>query len=609
MVQAFKSIRNVAVIAHVDHGKTTLVDAMLKQSKVFRDNEEEMSQERILDRNDLERERGITILAKNCAIHYGETKINIIDTPGHVDFSGEVERTLSMADGVLLIVDAQEGPMPQTRTVLKQALKLGLKVIVVINKIDKKFAQVPETISAIETLFLELVTSEEQLNFPTLYAVGRAGAVFNSYDPNLTATSPGDVKPLLETIVREIPPSVGDTSLPPKMLVSSIDYDVHVGRITIGKLAQGIMKKGTRLSILQTKKTFGVEHLYMFEGLGRLEVSEVRAGDILALTGAPDIQIGMTVATNASEEAFPAPAIGEPTLHMVMGVNTSPFAGREGKFVTSRQLDERLDRELESNLSLRVEKLESGRFRLSGRGELHLSVLLETMRREGYEMEVAKPKAITKIVDGAKLEPFERVEIVIPKEHEGAVHKECGRRFADLNLAESVGNEEVRLVFEMPTRATLGLRSALLTMTKGTLLYSSEFLEYRPLGRILDKMRSGVLIASHSGQSLAYGLDAAQQRGSTLIGPGIEVYEGMIVGQTNRDEDIRINVTKGKQLTNMRSKSSDGVIQLAPPTELSLEQCLDFLEGDELLEITPTNLRLRKKNLTGIFNKRMGEES
>lgn len=596
----FNSIRNVAVIAHVDHGKTTLVDAILKQTKVFRDNQEEMKQERILDRNDLERERGITILAKNCAVTYDETKINIIDTPGHVDFSGEVERTLSMADGALLIVDAQEGPMPQTRSVLKKALNLGLKIIVVINKIDKQFAQVPETIAAIETLFLELASSEAQLNFPILYAIGRTGVIFGKYEPGLNANSPGDVRPLLDMIVAEVPASVGKKDLPTKLLISSIEYDPHVGRIAVGKLTQGVVKKGQSLVVLQNRKSFNAEHVYLYEGLQRVEVPNAESGDIVAISGATDIQIGMTVAVDKNDLPYPAPKIGEPTLHMVMGPNTSPFAGKEGKFVTSRQIEERLDKELEKNLSLKVEKMGSGSFRVSGRGELHLSVLLETMRREGYEMEVGKPQAIVKDIEGVKCEPFEEVEIVIPKEYEGAVHMECGRRFAELKHAENVGQNEIRLRFEMPTRATLGLRSKLMTETRGTIIISTEFKEYAPLGREIPKLRAGVLTASHDGQTLSYGLAAAQERGETFVGPGVDVYKGMIVGQTNRDEDIAINVTKGKQLTNMRSKSSDGVIQLAPPIEMSLEQCLDYLESDELLEITPENLRLRKKNLSGI---------
>lgn len=605
-MQEYKSIRNVAVIAHVDHGKTTLVDAMLKQTHLFRDNQEEMTQERILDSNDLERERGITILAKSCSVFYKDVKINIIDTPGHVDFSGEVERTLSMADGALLIVDAAEGPMPQTRSVLKKALALKLKTIVVVNKIDKNNAQVPETVSAIETLFLELASDESQLNFPILYAIGRNGQVFLESTPSEEQLTVTDVRPLLDTIIERVPEATGDKSKTPKLLVSSIDYDKHVGRIAIGKLTQGVLRKGQRMMLVQGKKEFGVEHLYTYEGLGRVETDEVGAGDILGLSGLSEVTIGNTISVKGDSEAFPAPKISEPTLHMVMGANTSPFAGREGKYVTSRQLEERLERELESNLSLKVEKIGSGQYRVSGRGELHLSVLLETMRREGYEMEVSKPQAIVKDVDGVKSEPYETVEIIVASEYEGAVHMECGKRFADIRDAEKLPSGEMRMIFEMPTRATLGLRSELMTLSRGTLMYSTEFLGYKPMGKEIPKLRSGVLISSHDGQSLGYGLANAQERGMTFIGPGTDVYIGMIVGSTNRDEDIRMNVTKGKQLTNMRSKSSDGVLQLAPPIEMSLEQCLDFLEDDELLEITPESLRLRKKNLTGIYNKRMG---
>lgn len=590
------SIRNVAVIAHVDHGKTTLVDAILKQTKVFRDNQEEMTQDRIMDSNELERERGITILAKNCAVTYEGVKINIIDTPGHVDFSGEVERTLSMADGALLIVDAAEGPMPQTRSVLKQALALGMKVIVVINKVDKQLADVENTKNEIESLFLELASDEAQLNFPVLYAVGRAGAVATKYEGGAMA---GDVRPLLEMIIAELPEASGDAGKSAKMLVTSVEYDRHVGRIMVGKLSQGTLKKGKRMVVLQDKRGFGIEHLYTYAGLGRDEVQSAEAGDIVGVAGLSDGLIGVTIAENSSESPYPTPHIGEPTLHMTMAANSSPLVGREGKYVTSRQLEERLEKELESNLSLRVEKMGSGVYQVSGRGELHLSVLLETMRREGYEMEVGQPKAIVKNVDGVKLEPFEQVEITVPKDYEGSVHQECGKRYGEMREASPVGSGEVKLKYEMPTRATLGLRSALLTLTRGTVNYASELLEFRPMGKELPQLRSGVLVASHSGQTLAYGLQAAQERGSTFIAPGTEVYEGMIVGSNPREEDIRMNVTKGKQLTNMRSKSSDGVIQLAPPIEMSLEQCLDFLADDELLEITPHSLRLRKKKLTG----------
>ena len=588
-----KSIRNIAVIAHVDHGKTTLVDAILKQTKVFEDHQSEMSQERILDSNDLERERGITIFAKNCAVHYKGIKINIIDTPGHADFSGEVERTLSMADGALLIVDAAEGPMPQTRSVLKQALELGMKVIVVINKVDKKFADVARTENQIDNLFLELATTDAQLEFPVLYGVGRSGVVKVENND----MSVGDVQPLLSTIVEMIPEAIGDIELPVKLLVSSMEFDPHVGRIAIGRLKHGVIKKGARLFVLPDEKEFLVEHLYIYDGLGRIEVMEAEAGEIVAISGVKDLQIGVTIAAEKTVEAYPAPLIGEPTLHMTIGANTSPMVGREGKMVTSRQIEERLNRELESNLSLRVSKLGTGRYRVSGRGELHLSILLETMRREGFEMEVGKPEVITKVVDGVKMEPYEMVEIVVPAEYEGAIHQQLGKRLAEIKEVSPMGENEVKMKFLMPTRATLGMRAELLTLTRGTLIYASEFVDYRKYGKALPRLRSGVLVASHSGQALAYGLHGAQERGETFVDPGVEVYQGMIVGRTKKEQDIRMNVTKGKQLTNMRSKGSDGVIQLAPCVKLSLEQCLDYLEQDELLEITPESLRLRKREL------------
>ena len=589
-----KSIRNIAVIAHVDHGKTTLVDAILKQTEVFGEHQSQMQEERIMDTNDLERERGITILAKNCAVEYEGVKINIIDTPGHADFSGEVERTLSMADGALLIVDAAEGPMPQTRSVLKQALELGMKVIVVINKVDKKFADVARTETQVENLFLELASNDEQLEFPVLYGVGRNGVVrVENGDMSV-----GDVQPLLSTIVEMIPAASGDTTEPVKLLVSSMEYDAHVGRIAVGRLRQGVVKKGARLFTLPGVQEFGVEHLYIYDGLGRSEVAEASAGEIVAITGVKGLQIGMTIAENKLVEPYPAPLIGEPTLHMTIGANTSPMVGREGKSVTSRQIEERLNKELESNLSLRVSKLGTGKYRVSGRGELHLSILLETMRREGFEMEVGKPEVITKSEDGVKKEPYEMVEIVIPSEYEGAIHQELGKRLAEVKEVSPAGESEIRMKFVMPTRATLGMRAELLTLTRGTLVYASEFLDYRAYGKELPRLRSGVLVASHSGQALAYGLHAAQERGETFVDAGTEVYQGMIVGSTKKEQDIKINVTKGKQLTNMRSKGSDGVIQLAPPVTLSLEQSLDYLEPDELLEITPESLRLRKKELS-----------
>lgn len=604
-MRTFNSIRNIAVIAHVDHGKTTLVDAMLKQTHTFRDNAGEMSQTTILDSNALERERGITILAKNCAIFYQDVKINIIDTPGHADFSGEVERTLSMADGALLIVDAQEGPMPQTRYVLKKALKQNLKIIVVINKIDKKYARPDQVIRKIESLFLELAHNESHLEFPVLYGVGRDGKIFATLPSAYSPEMEGDVRPLLDKILSYIPAPVPDKGKTFKMLVSSVDYNQHLGRIAVGKIAQGNLKLGQSV-ILTDKpgKPFSVQRILLSEGLGRVEVAEAQTGDIVGIPGMSGVQIGLTLADPSDPVPYPTQEISEPTLHMTLGANTSPLAGKEGTFVTSRQIEERLERELESNLSLRMTKLESGKYQVSGRGELHLSILLETMRREGYEMEVGKPEVIMRVEKGVKLEPVEEVDIIVPSEFQGVINQEMGKRYGVLVQMEPITETEVEFVYRLPTRALIGLRSLLLTLTKGTVLLSSQIEGYEPVGRELAKARSGVIIASHSGESLSYGLAGAEERGVLFIGPGVTVYEGMIVGQTPKEQDVRMNVAKGKQLTNMRSKASDGVIQLAPPTILSLEQALDFLEGDELLEITPLNLRLRKKNLTGVERRR-----
>ncbi len=603
MQKVFKDIRNVAVIAHVDHGKTTLVDALLKQTHLFRENQEEMQQERILDSNSLERERGITILAKNCAIFYKETKINIIDTPGHADFSGEVERTLSMADGALLIVDAQEGPMPQTRFVLKRALGLGLKIIVIINKIDKKLARVETVKNKIENLFLELAANDEQLEFPILYAVGREGKVFRELK---SAKESGDVLPLIETIIEFIPRPKVEKDKPFKMLISALDYNPHQGRVLIGKVQQGKIKVGDQVIIAPNQnQTFKVESLKLSSGLDWIKVNEVTAGDIVAISGVNQAKIGQTLATLEDTTPLPSQKISQPTLHLTIGPNTSPLAGKEGKFVTSRQLEERLYRELETNLSLRLEKLDNGKFKLSGRGELHLAILLETMRREGYEMEVGKPEVIVKPNEkGQLVEPWEELSIVVPSEYQGVITQELGRRLAKLIKMEPISDQEIEFLYQLPTRSLLGLRSLLLTKTKGTILFSSQILDYRPVGKSLPRLRSGVLIAATSGKVLAYGLHTAQQRGITFVEPGEEVYEGMIIGKNAKEQDIEINVCKGKKLTNMRSKSSDGIIQLAPPVKLSLEQSLDFLEDDELLEITPQSLRLRKKLLTEIERRR-----
>ncbi len=596
-------IRNVAVIAHVDHGKTTLVDAILKQTHTFRDNQEEMGEERILDRNELERERGITILAKNCAITYKGMKINIIDTPGHADFSGEVERTLGMADGALLIIDAQEGPMPQTRFVLKKALALGLSVIVVVNKIDKQFARPVEVINKVEALFLELATTESQLSFPVVYAIGRNGVAFNELPSSTDAA--GDITPILDTIIEHVPAPQNTTEGTFKMVISSLDYDTHLGRIAIGKIAQGSLKAGQKVIVTsKPQEIFTVEKVFVADGLGKKITDEAYAGDIVSFSGLAQVKIGATVSDPSDTESLPEISITEPTLHMTIGPNTSPFSGREGKFTTSRQIGERLAKELEVNLSLRVEDLGTGKYKLSGKGELHLAVLLETMRREGFEMEVGKPEVITKVVDGVTVEPVEEVSVIVPAEHVGAINQEFGKRFGVMLKMDPLNEAEVEFLYRMPTRSLIGLRSLLLTLTRGTVIFSSQLIGYEPMGKSLPKLRKGVLISDQTGEALAYGLETAQGRGITFVDPAAPVYEGMIIGQNSREDDISINVCKGKKLTNMRSKSSDGIIQLAPAVVLSLEQSLDFLESDELLEITPHSLRLRKKYLTEIERKR-----
>ncbi len=600
MEKTMEKIINIAVIAHVDHGKTTLVDAILKQSHVFRDNEEEMQQTQILDRNELERERGITILAKNCAVNYKDLKINIIDTPGHADFSGEVERTLGMADGALLIVDAQEGPMPQTRFVLKKALELGLKIVVVINKIDKKFANPALSVSKVESLFLDLAYEQEQLDFPVLYAIGRNGAVF--YNMPGSGES-GDVTPLLETIKKYIPQSKHIAG-PFKMLVTSIDYDPHLGRIVVGKIHQGMIQKNDKVKLAGSDESYSVEKLYVWKGLGKVEVTQAKSGEIASFSGIGKAKIGDTVVTSLDTDPLPSVSIGEPTLHMTLGPNTSPFSGKEGKFVTSRQIEERLNKELETNLSLKVEKLINGKFVISGRGELHLSILLETMRREGYELEVGKPEVIIKEINGKKCEPYEEAYITVLSEYTGVITEEFGKRGAQLVKMEPINDAEVEFIYIIPTRGLIGLRGLLNTATKGTVVFNSAFVDFRPIGKQMPRSRRGALIASEGGVALAYGLNNAQGRGVTFIEPATEVYEGMIIGLNAKDEDIAMNVCKGKQLTNMRSKASDGVLQLTPATRLSLEQSLDFLSDEDLLEITPQTLRLRKKYLSELDRKR-----
>jgi len=592
----FNKIRNIAIIAHVDHGKTTLVDALLKQTHVFRENQEEMAAERLMDTNDLEKERGITIMAKNCAITYQDTKINIIDTPGHADFSGEVERTLGMADGALLIIDAQEGPMPQTRFVLKLALSLGLKVIVIINKIDKRFANPERVIQKLDDLFLELATDESQLNFPTLYAIARFGRVFNELPENLE--TPGTVEPLLQAIQTYIPSPNVEPQKPFKLLISSLDYDDHLGRIIIGKIHSGSLALGQKIAAVGSPKVYPVTKIMGYLGMERVDVNEAEAGDIIALAGIQEVKIADTLALPGDNEALATPDVSEPTLHLTVGPNTSPFAGKEGKFTTGRQLGDRLRREMENNVGLRLELLDNGKFKVSGRGELHLSILLETMRREGYEMEVGKPEVITKKIDGIVKEPVEELSVLVPNDYVGTINQELGKRQAVLIKMDPVNDVETEFLYRLPTRATLGLRSLLLTLTKGTVILNSQIVGFEPLNNPLPKLRKGALIAAYSGKALEYGLRTLKGRGVSFIQPGLQVYEGMIVGINAKDEDIEINVCKEKNLTNHRSKSHQGITQLAPDFILSLEQSLDFLEPDELLEITPESLRLRKKYLT-----------
>ena len=595
----FKSqnIRNVAVIAHVDHGKTTLVDFMLKQSHTFRDNEAEMNQTTILDSNPLERERGITILAKNTAIYYKNCKINIIDTPGHADFSGEVERTLNMADGALLIIDAQEGPMPQTKFVLKKALQLGLKIIVIINKIDKNLADVDKAVHKTSDLFLELATHHDQLDFPVFYAIGREGKVAKKPEDVLSAT---DLEPILNEIVEYIPaPKVETGDF--QMVVTSLDYDSHKGKHLIGRIKRGNLKKGQALVLINKvgeKLPGKAETIRLSHGLKKIDVNEAFAGDIIDITGIPNAEIGDTVADAKTPESLPRIHVEEPTIRISLSANSSPFSGKEGKFSNSRQIHERLLKELETNISLRM-KQDGEKFILSGRGELHLSILIETLRREGYEFQVGKPEVILKTIDGVKMEPIEDLMIDIPDEFLGAVTAEVGSRKGQMTNMFSDGKGNTKLEYKIPSKNTLGIRTSLLTSTKGTAIVNVMFDKYEPLTPLIEQTRNGVLIASESGTALHYGLNNAQGRGITFIEPGTKVYEGMIIGENSRKEDIEINVTKEKKQTNMRASTSDvNLSALTPAVKMSLEQCLDFLEEDELLEVTPLNLRLRKKFLT-----------
>lgn len=590
-------IRNIAIIAHVDHGKTTLVDGLLKQSKTFRDNQAEMNQTLIMDSGDQERERGITITAKVTAIQHDDYRVNIIDTPGHADFSGEVERTLNMADGCLLIVDAQEGPMPQTKFVLGKALAAELKPIVVINKIDKPGSRIKEVEDELADLFLELAVHEDQLHYPVYYAIGRAGKAWTS--PPTDAEEPADLSPIFDAIITDIPAPNVALDKPFQMQVTALAWDSYKGKYAIGRISRGRVKPGDQVALCQadgSQTKAKVELVFTSQGLNKVQAAEGIAGDIVQLTGVANARIGDTIADALQPEALPPLEVEAPTLKVYLGPNTSPFKGMEGEFTTSRQIGDRLRKELETNVGLRVEEDGIG-FLVSGRGELHLSVLIETLRREGYEFEVGRPQVVTKEEQGRVMEPLEELIIEVPAEHVGTVQMELGQRRATLKEQFANDRGTTKLVYELPTRALLGLRNVLLTNTKGTAIMNSLMVGYQPQGAALQQLRNGVLIAFEAGTTTPYALQNAEARGTVFIGPAEKVYAGQVVGLNTRQEDMEINVCKAKHLTNMRSSSSDGVVQLTPPTILSLEQCLDFIENDELLEVTPKSLRLRKREL------------
>lgn len=601
-------IRNVAIIAHVDHGKTTLVDWMLKQTHTFRDNQAEMSQTTILDSNDLEREKGITILAKNTGVWYQNIKINIIDTPGHADFAGEVERVLGMADGAILLVDAAEGPLPQTTFVLKQALKLGLKVIVVVNKIDKPIADPTKTLGLVEDLFLNYADNEAALHFPVLYAIGMQGKAWDHLPTaeEIAADNGTDLKVLFETITREIPSARGDDEGPAQLLVSTLEADAHLGRICVGRLHRGTLTQGQSATLVNqdgsTVGSYRVEKLFVTTGLSREAVQVVHSGEIAAVAGMKELTIGMTLCDTRDLTPLPAPSLTPPTLKITIGPNTSPMAGREGSFLTSRQIFERLLKEKETNIGLQIQQASNGLgFEVAGRGELHLAVLIETLRREGYELEVSRPVVIYQEIDGVQHEPYSEVTVDVLDEHTGAVNTEFSKRRGLLKEMRSLGTGETRLIFEISDHNFLGTRSILLTQTRGTAQLSVLSLGYRPVGGDYTNLRNGVLVASDPGKASGYGLENAQERGMLFVGIGDEVYPGMIVGLNSREQDMKINVAKIKKSTNVRAASKDMGVQLTPPTRYSLEQCLDFLADDELLEVVPSTLRLRKRDLKATY--------
>ena len=590
-------LRNIAIIAHVDHGKTTLVDQMLKQAGAFRENQ--VVEERVMDSGDIERERGITILAKNTSVHYKGVKINIVDTPGHADFSGEVERILKMVDGVVLLVDAAEGPMPQTRFVLQKALEFGHKIIIAINKIDRPDARLNEIGDEVLELLLNLDATDEQLDSPIVYCSGRAGTA--SMSPNTEGT---DLTPLFEQILEHIPAPQVDTDGPTQMLVSSIDYNDYVGRIGIGRIERGSMKVGQQVTVCDyhgSTQPYNakVVTLYTIEELDRQPVDEAKAGEIVCFSGIENVTIGETLCDPEHVEALPFVKISEPTVEMTFSVNDSPFAGREGKFVTSRHLRERLFRELLKDVSLRVNETDTtDSFRVCGRGEMHLSILIENLRREGYEFQVGAPKALFKEIDGVKCEPIERMIADVPQDAVGAVMEKMGNRKGELVSMNPKGADRMRLEFLIPARGLFGYRTEFLTDTKGEGVLSSVFHSYQPYKGDISKRTTGSLIAFETGEAVGYGLFNAQERGPLFIGPGTQVYEGMVIGENPRGEDMAVNVCKKKQLTNMRAAGSDDALRLIPPRQMSIEAALEFISDDELLEITPKSVRIRKKILS-----------
>lgn len=595
-------IKNVAVIAHVDHGKTTLVDALLKQTQVFRDNQMEMGQDRIMDTNDLEREKGITIMSKNAAIIYKGVKINIIDTPGHADFGGEVERVLNMADSALLIVDAAEGVMPQTRFVLKKAVEANLKMIVVINKIDKKEADIRRVLLEIENLFLSIAVDESFLDFPVVYAVGRDGKTF--FENNVDLTEKGDVTALLDTILKYSPSSIKSESNQFKMLVSSFERNEYLGRLALGRVTSGKIFKGQKVRLLDINKgilgSFVIEKLYINEGVSKVDVDEASSGEIVYLSGNNLIKIGQTIGDATVDQAMPTIFVTEPTIKASFGPNTSMLASKEAKYLTSRQLRDRLFAEVETDLGLRVEddKIDSTKVIVSGRGELHLAILIERLRREGYAMEVGKPEVVLKQIDGVWMEPIEELTILTQQEYVGVVSSELGKRRGVLLDMITDNNDNVKMIYKISEQNSLGMRSMLMTQTRGSISLNFWFLGFEAKNEEHNNKRNGVLIAWEGGKALSYGLDLAQHRGILFANPGDDVYEGQIVGLRPVEDDLEVNVCKGKQLTNFRSAGNDEAIVLPPATKYSIEECLDFIEEDELVDVTMKSIRLRKKFLS-----------